>query len=233
MAFDLFSGLLSGIGAGVGGYFQGQAAKDAADVQAQSAANALAFQRKVYGDTQHNFEPYLGIGKGAINQLGGMYGIGPNAHTPGQSDFSQFTASPDYQFALQQGQQALDRQGAASGGFLSGGQLKAGQQFGQGLASQQFGNYFNRLMSLATIGQNSAANAATSGGTQANNIASTQLAGGAYQAGGILGQANAYAQAPQNALAMYQMLTNPGGSGYQNVSVGNPQSGGSSPYRVT
>ena len=110
MAFDPISALISGVGAAAGGYFQGQGAKEAADAQAQAAANALAFQRKVYGDTQHNFEPYLGIGKGAINQLGGMYGIGPNAHTPGQSDFSQFTASPDYQFALQQGQQALYRQ---------------------------------------------------------------------------------------------------------------------------
>lgn len=205
----LTMGLLLGgsaLGSGIGGFFQSSAAKDAANAQAQAAANALAFQQKVYGDTQQNFKPYLGAGKGAINQLAGLYGIGPGG--TGQQNYSAFTQSPDYNFALQQGNLALQRQGAAAGNLLSGGQLKAGQQFGQGLASQQFGNYFNRLLSLATMGQNSAANAATSAGTMANNIASTQLAQGNYQAGGMIGQANALSSIFPNTLAGYSTLSN-------------------------
>ena len=78
-----------------------------------------------------------------------------------------FLNSPQYQFLQKQGQQALDRSAAARGMGYSGAQMKAAQQYGQDLASQQydkeydraakeyfnkydqasnqFGNYYNRL----------------------------------------------------------------------------------------
>lgn len=73
--------------------------------------------------------------------------------TAGTPDYSAFYNSPDYAFALQQGQQQLDRSAASKGRLFSGQQMKASQQFGQGQAAQQYGNYFNRLASLAGIGQ--------------------------------------------------------------------------------
>ena len=47
------------------------------------------------------------------------------------------TNNPAYQFQLKQGQQALDRSSAARGMGYSGAQMKAAQEYGQGLASQQ------------------------------------------------------------------------------------------------
>ena len=59
---------------------------------------------------------------------------------------------PSYQFRLDQGQKALDRQGAASGRFLSGSQLQASSNYNQAAASQEFGNAYNRA--LQTFGTN-------------------------------------------------------------------------------
>jgi len=59
---------------------------------------------------------------------------------------------PSYQFRLDQGQKALDRQGAASGRFLSGSQLQAASNYNQGAASQEFQNAYSRA--LGTFGTN-------------------------------------------------------------------------------
>lgn len=59
---------------------------------------------------------------------------------------------PSYQFRLSQGQKALDRQGAASGRFLSGSQLQAASNYNQGAASQEFQNAYSRA--LGTFGTN-------------------------------------------------------------------------------
>ncbi len=54
------------------------------------------------------------------------------------------TSNPAYQFQLKQGQQALDRSSAARGMGASGAQMKAAQEYGQGLASQQYDKEYNR-----------------------------------------------------------------------------------------
>lgn len=59
---------------------------------------------------------------------------------------------PSYLFRLQQGQKALDRQGAAAGRFLSGRQLQASSDYNQGAASQEFQNAYQRA--LGTFGTN-------------------------------------------------------------------------------
>jgi hypothetical protein len=102
-----------------------------------------------------------------------------------------FTQSPDYNFAFNQGMQALERSAAATGTLQSGGQSKAAIEFGQGLASEQYGNYFNRLLGLAQMGQNAAAGQATNSLSAANSQANTLEAQGTARASGTVGAANA------------------------------------------
>lgn len=174
------------------GIIGSNAAKSAAETQANAENNALGFQREVYERNQANFQPYLNIGKGATYSLGQLYGIGQDGtRQPGGADYSQFTNSPDYGFAQQQGELGLTRAENARGLNLSGGALKDIAQFNQGLASQQFGNYFNRLMSLSQLGGSAAASAANSGNASANQIGNTMGAIGQSQASGIIGGANA------------------------------------------
>ena len=114
------------------------------------------------------------------------------------------TNNPAYQFQLKQGQQALDRSSAARGMGYSGAQMKAAQEYGQGLASQQydkeynrasgeFGDYFNRLAGLSQGGQQAAGSMAQAGGQYAQNAGNT-FANLSNAQTGILGQqANARA----------------------------------------
>lgn len=167
------------------------AAKSAASKQADAASNSLALSRQMFDQTQQNFSPYLNVGKGATYSLGSLYGIGQDGSTGNKQDFSQFTNSPDYAFAQQQGQLGLDRYENAKGLALSGGALKDVAQFNQGLATQQYGNYFNRLLSLSQIGQNAASGAAGSAANFSGQMSNSIQGQGQAQASGIVGSANA------------------------------------------
>ena len=72
---------------------------------------------------------------------------GPNA----------FQTDPGYQFALQQGTQALDRSAGGSGMFGSGNAATALTNYGQGLANQQYGNWLSNLSGLNNQGLQAAA----------------------------------------------------------------------------
>jgi hypothetical protein len=93
----------------------------------------------------------------------------------------QFQADPGYGFRFAQGQKALERSAAARGGLLSGNTGGALQQYGQGMASQEYQNAFNRyqaerqarlgpLQSLAGIGQTSVNALGQAGGNYANSV---------------------------------------------------------------
>jgi hypothetical protein len=53
---------------------------------------------------------------------------------------------PGYAFRMQEGMKAINASAAAKGGLQSGAALKAAQQYGQGLASQEYGQSYNRAL---------------------------------------------------------------------------------------
>lgn len=61
---------------------------------------------------------------------------------------ASFQRTPGYQFAFDQGQQAVARSGAARGQLGSGNVMTALTKYGQGQANQEYGNQFNRLSGL-------------------------------------------------------------------------------------
>lgn len=186
------------------GFLGANAANKASERQYEAANNALAAQNAA----RAKLDPWVNVGSGANTTLGAMYGIGPDGSSvPQNADFSQFYNSPDFKFAQEQGNLGVDRALNARGMSLSGGALKDIAQFNQGLATQQFGNYYNRLMSLSQMGQ-SAAGAAMGG---ANSAANTMMSAGQAQASGIVGGANAITGGINNALGntlMYQNIQN-------------------------
>jgi hypothetical protein len=113
-----------------------------------------------------SLSPYTNTGNNATATLSQLYGMqGPQAQ---QQAFGQFQASPDYQFAQSEGMRALENSNAAKGLLQSSGHLRSAQEFGQNLASQQYGNYVNRLTGLANQGLS-----ATGTGVAANQATST------------------------------------------------------------
>jgi hypothetical protein len=113
---------------------------------------------------------------------------------------------PGYGFRMSEGLKALDRSAASRGGLLSGATLKGAQQYGQGLASQEYQNAFNRyqtnranvlnpLQSLAGVGQSTATALGTAGANMASNVGNTLMS----NAGNVGNAAMASAGAQQSA----------------------------------
>ena len=224
----------------VGSYLGYKASKDASKAQQEGAAAAsavasdtadkqLALQREIWEKQQADYKPYLEQGKYGINTLGNLMKSGAGQlnnpldlylKSKGLSGGQFNTNNPAYQFQLKQGQQAIDRSSAARGMGYSGAQMKAAQDYGQGMASQQydkeynratseFGDYYNRLASLAQGGQQAVSTLGSQGGQYASGASNTLGSLGGYlqnnlgqaanaRASGYIGKANAINGGIQN-----------------------------------
>lgn len=97
-------------------------------------------------------QPYQATGTAANARLSDLLGTSGNVSASDYGtlgkDFNpgDLTQDPGYQFQLQQGTQALDRQQAAKGGYFSGSALKAAQDYGQGLADTTYNNAYQRYL---------------------------------------------------------------------------------------
>lgn len=156
------------------------------------------------GTLTNLLNPYISAGAGAAAQL-------PTAAQPFTADMMA-KYSPVFQFQLQQGQQAAARAAAASGTTGSGGTAKALQQYAQNYAGTAFTNAsnlynqnFNRLMSLAGMGEGAATTAGEAGINAAEYAGSAGMTGAQYA-----GTANIAARnlASQNTLSAANYLAN-------------------------
>jgi len=192
--------LLGAVGSVVGG-----------SEQAGAQEQAAATQQAMYNNTVQQEQPFLQGGYGAetaLQQLlgtkGGSFGGLPNGYLTQtfQPTMQQLQQTPGYQFALTQGDQALNNQNAPGVGAVSGPALKSLMSFNQGLASTQYqnsfnnfqtqqNNIFNRLSSIAGLGQNAAGNLGNTGAQLGTGIAQAQAAAGGSIAASTVGATNA------------------------------------------
>lgn len=118
--------------------------------------------------------------------------VGATAPTAGGSpDMSGFFQSPGYDFRRTEGMRGLERTAAARGGAFSGNALRALSEFNSGLASQEFGNWFNQLSGIAGTGQNATTTTANAGQNAAQSAGRNALYAGDARASGIEGRTNA------------------------------------------
>jgi len=124
---------------------------------------------------------------------------------PFSFDPSQLGKLPGYQFELEQGKEAIQNAAQQAGG-IGGNALKALDQYGTGLAQQDYWNQyqaqyqaytqhqqslFDMLQTLAGSGQNAAANLGALGTTAAANAGNNITSAGAAQSAGTIGASNA------------------------------------------
>ena len=189
------------IGSAIGGLAQASAANKAANAQQDAAQQQMAFNQQVYNDQRTAFQPYQQAGTNALGAYNYLLGLGPKP-----TGYAGFQNSPGYQFQFDQGQKAIDGSAAARGGVFSGNTIKAQQQFGTGLAQQDFYNYLGQLSGIAGMGTNAAGMTATAGGnfgaSQGNALASI----GNAQAAGAIGVGNAINSGIGNALGTYNYM---------------------------
>ena len=187
-------------------------ASKGAQAQKQAADQSAEVQREIFQKQTELAEPFRQAGITSQNELLRLLGLGGDTAAPdygmltrgfGEKDFQM---DPGYGFRLREGEKALERMQSARGNLLSGGAIKAGQRYGQDLASQEYMNAFNRaqaqlgtrlgaLGSLYGAGQAATQQVAGQAGQYGENVGNLLMAGGAARASGYAGAANALNQA--------------------------------------
>lgn len=105
----------------------------------------------------------------------------------------QFEKDPGYQFRLDEGNKAINSSMSARGGLLSGAALKALQKYGQGFASNEFNNAYNRYTNDQTNLYNRAAGLSGMAQQATDAMSAARMQQGDAQASRYMGMANAFA----------------------------------------
>ena len=140
-----------------------RAQQQATDKSVALQQDVLDFQKEMYGQQREDIAPWMEAGRGALSDLVSMY------QDPSKT-MEVLGNDPAYQFRMQEGQKALERSAAARGGLSSGGTMKALARYGQGLASEEYNNRWNRLAGLAGMGQGAAGQTAAASGQMGANM---------------------------------------------------------------
>jgi hypothetical protein len=203
------------------------AAKKAAQTQADATRYAADIQKEMNDLARADLGPYRGLGYGALTQIGGgMEGRQPIYDEQGnitgfQTGTGYLTGQltpekikeyldPSMEFRMKYGTQATERLGNVGGGALSGNTLRGLMDYGQGLASTEFGNAFGRaqgerkdiyniLANIAGMGQGAVNTGVNAGQSTAQSLGQLAVGGAQAQASGIVGAANALGGGIQNA----------------------------------
>lgn len=144
-----------GVAASVAGSVIAGAMSSGSVSDATSKANAISQAtideaRGNYGTGKANYQPYIDQGTTGLNTYADILGVnGTDAQNAAKSTF---TASPGYQYSLEQGLRGVDAGAASKGMLRSGATIKAEQTLGNNLANQDFSNYLTRLSTLAGYG---------------------------------------------------------------------------------
>jgi hypothetical protein len=177
------------------------AAKKAAQTQADAADRAMAQELAMYEQSREDLGPYRELGYTALGDIESRIPYFTSQF--GDEQLRQYL-DPSMAFRMKYGTQATERLANVGGGALSGNTMRALNEFGQDLASTEYGNAFNRFQTERGNIYNTLANIAGMGQQAVNtgvqtgqNFAAQQtglLTGqGAALAGGQVGAANAYA----------------------------------------
>ena len=211
----------------VSGAMGASAAKKAAQTQADATRYAADIQKEMNDLARADLGPYRGLGYGALTQIGGgMEGRQPIYDEQGnitgfQTGTGYLTGQltpekikeyldPSMEFRMKYGTQATERLGNVGGGALSGNTLRGLMDYGQGLASTEFGNAFGRaqgerkdiyniLANIAGMGQGAVNTGVNAGQSTAQSLGQLAVGGAQAQASGIVGAANALGGGIQNA----------------------------------
>jgi hypothetical protein len=187
------------------GYMGAKAAKSAAGQIADSTAYAADIQKEMYEQGREDLAPYRELGYESLKDIGAR-----KAFLTGQfEDYKDQYLDPSMAFRMKYGTQATERLGNVGGGAISGNTLRGLTEFGQGLASTEYSNAFNRfqtergniyntLANIAGMGQGAVNTGVQAGQATAQSQGQLAVGGAQAQAAGTIGAANAYSNALGN-----------------------------------
>jgi len=129
------------VGTVANGYIQGQAAKSAAQQQADAAARAQGKLIESGDRTVDLYAPYVAKGITSLNKMSDDPYF---TQQFGNKDLNANLA-PGYDFRLKQGQQANLQANNLTGGAVGGNALRSLQDYSQNFASGEYANAFNQF----------------------------------------------------------------------------------------
>jgi hypothetical protein len=196
----------------IGGKMSSDAASDAAAQANAQNQRGLDLQREMFDEQKRLSEPYRQAGLTGQNRLMEMLGLGGDTGAAGYGryakDFSMqdYQQNPGYAFRLSEGLKQLGSQARAQGGAGGGRTMMGMQNYAQGLASQEYGNAFNRyqtnrqnqlapLGSLMSSGQAAAVGQAGQAGQYGANASNMLSQMGVNTGGATLAGSSAYGKA--------------------------------------
>ena len=202
---------LAALGTGAAGLYNASATREAMQqgIAATQAANAASQGTlgNIYNQQLGYQAPYQAAGTSAINQIAGMTPY--LTHQFNAADL-QAGLAPNYDFMLQQGQQANQRAANVGGGALGGNALTGLNKYTQDYAGNAYQNAFtnyqnqrnniySNLANIAGIGQTANTGAGTAGTNYGQGITNLNTSLANAQSANILGQAQVGAGGITNA----------------------------------
>lgn len=195
---------------------QSQAAMQSALLQAQAKQQAVQAQREAQTQAVgalkkgvQAYDPYQQFGAQATNRYATLMGLRPGEGSGSLMEMptmAQLQMDPSYKFQFDQGMKALNQSMAARGLGVSGSAIRGAQEFGQGLASTNYGAAYNRFMqnrnnqiAMLQGGVGTGINAAQGIGGLQRDAANVYTGTGTNVANTLL--ANPYGQGLENAAA--------------------------------
>jgi hypothetical protein len=135
----------------VGGYLasesQKEAAGTAAEAQTEASQAAIAEQRTQFQALQEVLSPYVAAGETALTQQQALIGLG--GEEAQQQAISAIEASPQFGAMVQQGEEAILQNAAATGGLRGGNTQAALAQFRPQVLSNLIESQYSKLSDVA------------------------------------------------------------------------------------
>lgn len=225
------SSIIGGVGSIVGGIMGANAAGKAANAEVKGAQDAQALEKQnqdaanaaqqtALGNVTAAQQPYQALGSTSANHLADLVSKGFTAPTLADAE-----ATPGFQFRLQEGTEAINRNAAANGTLMTGNTGKALTDYGQNLAESTYNDDYSRalqtymanvnpLLQGAQLGLTSTGQLTNANLDVAGNTANIDMTAGrdqaqqinnaaAARASGYLGKADAYSKAIGSGSALF------------------------------
>lgn len=220
MAAAAVPAALSAAGSIIGGITGGKGAKKAAKISAAATREQIA-AANANRDYQYSLNaPSIAHGGAADDRIAALLNLGGDTGAA-REGFDAYRGSTGYDFRLTEGLDALNQRGFAGGAGQSGATLKAGVQFNQNTASNEFLRYLQELGGVSSGGATSRGLVAGVGTNTTNQLINASQVGAQQQ----IGATNA---GTANTQDLIQNLINAGNFAYGSSYGGGAKTGGGS-----
>lgn len=150
--------------------------KGAMDATRSVYEAAMGQTREGYGAARKQFMPWQQSGEAANKAIADLNGLnGPESQA---NAYAKIQYDPGYKARVDQANQALSRSALAQGNIFSGNFANALQTQNQNMASNEYGNYYARLMGVSGQGMNAAGNVAGLYGSEADRLSGLSVGQG-------------------------------------------------------